>query len=114
LWVGRCLAHIINLATQALITTRSKAKFYSPDNEDTHIPETRDERDELGLVRAICVKVLASSRSPAPLAANLKSGTIILTTQGAIQGDPRAQERNSIAAPYRHESSLGLNICHVE
>ena len=43
---------------QALIATRSKAKFYSADAEDTHLPEaTGAERDELGLIQAICVKV---------------------------------------------------------
>ena len=52
-----CLAHIINLATQSLILTRSKSKYYSPDVEDAHLPDlnARD-RDEVGLVRAISVK----------------------------------------------------------
>ena len=56
---SRCLAHIINLATQALIKTRSDAKYYSPheeNHEDIH-GGGGAERDELGLVRAICVKV---------------------------------------------------------
>ena len=44
---------------QALIATRSKAKYYSADTEDAHIPDTAGaERDKLGLVRAICVKVI--------------------------------------------------------
>jgi hypothetical protein len=55
----RCIAHIINLATQALISTWSKAKYYVPDTEDAHVPDTSAaERDELGLIRAICVKVI--------------------------------------------------------
>jgi len=59
-WEHRCLAHIINLATQALIATWSKAKYYSADTEDAHMPDTAGaERDELGLVRAICVKVIS-------------------------------------------------------
>ncbi|KAG6843907.1 hypothetical protein H0H87_011859 [Tephrocybe sp. NHM501043] len=51
----RCLVHIINLATQVLISTRSKAKS---------LPETSmaQERDELGLVRAIVVKERSSSQ----------------------------------------------------
>jgi hypothetical protein len=57
------LAHIINLATQLLIATRSKAKYYSvhdanaaeDDNED--VGTVNDNRDEVGLVRGICVKV---------------------------------------------------------
>lgn len=59
----RCLAHIINLATQALISTRSKAKYYNPHNVDEHTPDTDVlERDELGLVRAISVKERSSSQ----------------------------------------------------
>ena len=54
----RCLAHIINLATQALISTRSKAKYYNPHAIDEHEPDTnRIDHDEIGLVRAIVVKV---------------------------------------------------------
>jgi hypothetical protein len=59
----RCLAHIINLATQALISTRSKAKYYNPHNVDEHTLDTDAwERDELGLVRAISVKERSSSQ----------------------------------------------------
>ena len=55
----RCLAHIINLATQAVISTRTKSKYYTGDPADDHIPEDRDdtERDEIGLIQAICIKV---------------------------------------------------------
>ena len=57
--------HIINLATQLLIVTRSKAKYYSvhddnaaeDDNED--VGTVDDNRDEVGLVRGICVKVFS-------------------------------------------------------
>jgi hypothetical protein len=57
-YVTRCLAHIINLATQALIATRSKSKYYNPHDLDEHIPDLdAQERDEIGLVRAIVVKV---------------------------------------------------------
>ena len=53
------MAHIINLATQAVISTCSKAKFYSGDPEDDVVSEDLGEleRDEVGLIRAICVKV---------------------------------------------------------
>ena len=55
----RCLAHIINLATQAVISTRSKSKFYSGDPEDVTVPEDvgTNDCDEIGVIRAICVKV---------------------------------------------------------
>jgi hypothetical protein len=55
-----CLAHIINLATPALISTRSKAKYYEPNKpDDDQLPEATggDDRGEVGLIRAICVKV---------------------------------------------------------
>ena len=54
----RCLAHIINLATQVLISTRSKAKHYNPHNVDEHASDVDAvQQDKLGLVRATCVKV---------------------------------------------------------
>ncbi|KAF8230107.1 hypothetical protein L208DRAFT_1283531, partial [Tricholoma matsutake] len=46
---------VINLATQALITTYSKSKHYNPAKPDADL--ARPEHDEVGLVRAICVKV---------------------------------------------------------
>lgn len=56
--VYSCLAHIINLATQALIATKSQTKYFSPHDPESHEPDTTGpERDELGLVRAITVKV---------------------------------------------------------
>jgi hypothetical protein len=52
------LAHVINLATQALIKGHSKAKYYTPANPNEHIPDVdAPVRDEVGLVRAIAVKV---------------------------------------------------------
>ena len=57
-YILRCLAHIINLATQALISMRSKSKYYDP-SQDEH-PTDIDviiNHNEVGLVRAICVKV---------------------------------------------------------
>jgi hypothetical protein len=56
---SRCLAHIINLAAQAVISAHSKSKYYTGDPADDHIPEdlAANERDEIGIVRAICIKV---------------------------------------------------------
>ncbi|KAF8264751.1 hypothetical protein EI94DRAFT_1703018 [Lactarius quietus] len=47
----RCLAHMINLATQAVIATRSKSKHYNGDPSDDHLPEDleTDECDEIGI-----------------------------------------------------------------
>ena len=54
----RCLAHIINLAMQALISVCSKAKYYNPHVLDEHVPDTNShDRDEIGLIHAIVVKV---------------------------------------------------------
>lgn len=58
----RCLAHVINLATQALLATYSKAKYYEPGmfdiDNDFGIPGADGIwRDEIGLIRAISVKV---------------------------------------------------------
>jgi hypothetical protein len=60
--VNRCLAHIINLATQAVITSYSKSKHYDPTDPEADLtgPRTERGRDEVGLVRAICVKVSSS------------------------------------------------------
>jgi hypothetical protein len=51
---GSCLAHVINLATQMLISTYSKSPHFDPKQPDAHTPTSRD---EVGLVRAIVVKV---------------------------------------------------------
>lgn len=58
------MAHVINLATQALIKGYSKAKYYSPAKPDEHIPDVDAvERDEVGLIRAIAVKVSLFQKS---------------------------------------------------
>jgi hypothetical protein len=59
----RCLAHIINLATQAIISVRTKSKYYNGDPTDDHIPEDigDNERDEIGIIWAICIKVYSVS-----------------------------------------------------
>jgi len=55
----RCLAHVINLATQAVIKAHSKSKFYDPSKPNDHIPDTSGfSWDAVGLVCAICVKVI--------------------------------------------------------
>jgi len=59
----RCLAHIINLATQALISTQSKTKYFNPHQIKEHLPNTSvADCDELGLICAIVVKERSSSQ----------------------------------------------------
>jgi len=58
-----CLAHVINLGTQVLIGTYSKAPHYTPHSPQAHEPDStqRGDHDEIGLVQAICVKVCLRS-----------------------------------------------------
>ena len=49
-----CLAHVINLATQLLISTYSKSPHFDPKEPNAHVPTSRD---EVGLIRSIVVKV---------------------------------------------------------
>ncbi|KAF8800900.1 hypothetical protein BYT27DRAFT_7312447 [Phlegmacium glaucopus] len=59
----RCLAHIINLATQALISTKSQSKYYNSNFDDEHVPEDNTTScDEVGLIRAIIVKARSSAQ----------------------------------------------------
>ena len=54
----RCLAHVINLAMQALISTYSKTKHFDPKEPNIHEPDIDAfQRDEVGLIRSITVKV---------------------------------------------------------
>ena len=54
-----CLSHIINLGSQALISTYSKSPHYAPHDLKAHEPDTwiHGNHDEIGLIHAICVKV---------------------------------------------------------
>ncbi|KAN0105652.1 hypothetical protein V8E52_010827 [Russula decolorans] len=54
-----CLAHVINLTTQALIAMYSKSLHFDPKNPKAHIPTSWD---EVGLIRAIVVKERSSSK----------------------------------------------------
>ena len=54
LMTDSCLAHVINLATQLLISTYSKSPHFDPKHPNAHVPTSHD---EVGLVRSIIVKV---------------------------------------------------------
>ncbi|KAJ7842020.1 hypothetical protein B0H14DRAFT_3140052, partial [Mycena olivaceomarginata] len=57
------MAHIINLATQALISKYSKATHFDPKQPEAHLPDTSAPlRDEIGLIRAIAVKERSSPK----------------------------------------------------
>lgn len=58
-----CIAHIVNLATQALINAHTKSKHYDPSKPDEDLVAdsiSSFDRDEVGLVRSIAVKVYFS------------------------------------------------------
>jgi hypothetical protein len=54
-----CLSHAVNIGTQELISTYSKSPHYSPHDLNAHEPDVSStgDRDEIGLVQAICIKV---------------------------------------------------------
>jgi len=88
------------LATQALIKTRSNAKYYSPheDNQEDNHGDDGTGRDELGLVRAICVKVchvitlkLGSFHKRIP-------GPVIFSTKRTFQKFARRKEASCLPA----------------
>ena len=59
----RCLAHIVNLATQAFLRAHSKSKAYDskcPNNE--LIAKWGTQQDEVGTVRTIMVKEQSSAK----------------------------------------------------
>ncbi|KAJ7938586.1 hypothetical protein B0H13DRAFT_1851535 [Mycena leptocephala] len=53
-----CLAHVINIATHKLISAYSKSPHFNAREPNSLIPDTSElMRDEIGLVRAIAMKV---------------------------------------------------------
>jgi hypothetical protein len=57
--ISSCLSHVVNLRCQVLISTYSKSPHYAPHDPKAHEPDTSktNDRDEVGLICAICVKV---------------------------------------------------------
>jgi len=52
------MAHIVNLATQSMIKTYSQSKHYNPHQPHDDLTDmVADNRDEIGLIRSIAVKV---------------------------------------------------------
>jgi len=72
-----CLAHVINLATQMLISTYSKSPHFDPKHPDVHVPTSRD---EVGLIRAIAVKVRCcfAQERISSLIIEPRSGTLVI------------------------------------
>lgn len=63
----RCVAHVVNLATQDLIANHSPSAHYDPHNPLAHIPDTSPASlnglrcDEIGIIRTISVKIRSSN-----------------------------------------------------
>ncbi|KAK0430160.1 hypothetical protein EV421DRAFT_1809158 [Armillaria borealis] len=49
-----CKSHVVNLSSQKMIKTYSKSSHFDPKDPEAHHPQ---DRDEVGLIRAITVKV---------------------------------------------------------
>ncbi|KAJ7842092.1 hypothetical protein B0H14DRAFT_2781599, partial [Mycena olivaceomarginata] len=99
-----CLAHVINLATQKLISTYSKASHFNTHDPNTHIPDTThslgQRRDEIGLLRAIAVKERSSAKRKELFRGNTAPRS-------------RQSRRCRAADDSRHESPLVINICYA-
>ena len=83
--------HIINLATQAVISACTKSKYYNGGPSDDHIPEDigDNERNEIGIIQAICIKVRNGSYLFA-FGTTLVGlvGMFIIAAEGSIQEHP--------------------------
>ncbi|KAF7342966.1 putative AC transposase [Mycena venus] len=80
-----CMAHIINLATQTLISTYSKSPHFDPKDPESHVPDTDMSiplRDEIGLVRTIAVKDGLQERSSSKRKQIFKDLQMQTRTQG--------------------------------
>jgi hypothetical protein len=75
---------VINLATQLLISTYSKSPHFDPKKPDAHVPTCRD---EVGLVRAIVVKVWIMYLALRSVA-NLDLGALIFEVKGNVENNP--------------------------
>lgn len=54
----RCLAHVVNIGAQTFLKVLSQAKYYDPKQPEAHLPASGEQRDELGIIRVISVKVI--------------------------------------------------------
>ena len=94
---NRCLAHVINLATQALISGYSKTNFFDPTQPEAHEPESLEhfDRDVIGLIRAITVKVIIILSTLSLIDILWKVGSSAKRKQKfkSLQGEPLASQK---------------------
>ena len=115
-WNHSCLAHVINLATQALISTYSCLKHFNPHDPEAHEPAVEEEgqRDEVGLIRTITVKVsFLMIYRYSHLIPDISTGSLINKAEGNAAPTADLCKQVSPCPPHRHEGSLVINICHA-
>jgi hypothetical protein len=102
------------LATQAVISTCSKSKYYSRDPKDDTIPKDvgAGDWDEIGIIQAICVKVCISSNFY-PSLFMCGTGMLFVTTEAALQDYSRVHQDTPLPTPARYESVLEYDICYA-
>ena len=111
----RCLAHIINLAAQALISGYSKTKFFDPAHPEAHDPESLEDSkcDVVGLIRAIAVKILNIFVTSQSVLTHV-IGLLICKEKGEIQVIARWTSIQPENPSSWHEGSLVIHTCNVK
>jgi hypothetical protein len=103
-----CLAHVINLATQLLISTYSKSPHFDPKMPDAHVPTSRD---EVGLVRAIVVKVWIMYHGSESSLAYWQLGAFIIKAKRDVESNSKQNIGwSGTSAHTRHESVVVINV----
>jgi hypothetical protein len=73
-------------------------------------------RDEVGLVRVICVKVRGADDFSIPVKKPLCFfvGTVVCTTKATFEEYSSTERVERTPASTRHESSMGLDLCNAQ
>lgn len=107
-----CLAHVINLATQAFIAGYSKTKYFDPEKPDDHNPDIdAPDRDVVGLVRAITVKVMSKFHCTGMYWQWL-IGPFIRKAQATFQNLARWSDSTPKGVAPWYESSMVIDSCY--
>ena len=100
------------MATQALIAAYSKTPHYDPANPDAHLPTGRD---EVGLIRAVAVKVrLGVLALMTVQALTNQVGTIFIEAQRDMENcSNRGWHHAAHPTDSGHEGLLVLHACNA-
>ncbi|KAF8230431.1 hypothetical protein L208DRAFT_1281721 [Tricholoma matsutake] len=102
-----CLVHVINLATQMLISTYSKSLHFNAKQPDAHVPTSCN---EVGLVRAIVVKVHISTLPEKNIITHPWSGMLIIKCIDAFVNELHWEEQDSV----KHDKIRELKLTSEE